>query len=375
MAERKVGIVCYPSSGGSGIVATELGLALAHRGWEVHFITYAMPVRLKGYERNVFFHEVQTDNYPVFHHPPYTLSLAVKITEVSETHGLDILHVHYAIPHATCAYLARQMLAPKRLNVVTTLHGTDITLVGVQPSFHKVVRFSIEESDRVTAVSEFLRERTIESFSPRQEIAVIPNFVDTDRFRPGANPSCQFSRTGEKIVLHASNFRPVKNIPAVLKTFALIAHEVPARLVMVGDGPERWSAQNLARELGIESRVQFLGLQEGMESILSQADVMLLPSEHESFGLSALEAMASGVAVIATNKGGTVEVIEPGISGFLHDPHDIEGMAGVARRLLTDDAELHRIKQAARERAIARFGLDTVVGTYESLYHELLNGA
>lgn len=374
MAPRKVGIVCYPSSGGSGIVATELGLALAQRGWEVHFITYALPVRLKGYEENVFFHEVQTDNYPVFHHPPYTLSLAVKITEVAETHGLDIVHVHYAIPHATCAYLAREMLKPKRLRVVTTLHGTDITLVGVQPSFHKVVRFSIEQSDRVTAVSEFLRRHTIESFRPDHPISVIPNFVDTERFKPGVPSHCHFRRGNEKVVLHASNFRPVKNIPAVIRTFAAIADDVPARLVMVGDGPERWPAQNLARELGIEDRVQFLGVQEGMEAVLAQADLLLLPSEHESFGLSALEAMSSGVAVIATENGGTTEVIEDGVTGFLRHPHDIAGMAAVARRLLTDETELQRIAQAARARAVSEFSLDRVISTYEALYHQVLNG-
>ncbi|MBK8230519.1 MAG: N-acetyl-alpha-D-glucosaminyl L-malate synthase BshA [Candidatus Eisenbacteria bacterium] len=372
MAKRKLGIVCYPSSGGSGIVATELGLALARRDWEVHFITYALPVRLKGYEENVFFHEVQTDNYPVFHHPPYTLSLAVKITEVAETHGLDLLHVHYAIPHATCAYLAREMLKPKRLPVVTTLHGTDITLVGMQPSFHKVVRFSIDESDRVTAVSDFLRRRTIESFQTQRPIQVIPNFVDVDRFRPGAASHCRFRRAGEKVVLHASNFRAVKNVPAVIRAFAEAKDAAASRLVMVGDGPERWPAQTLARDLGVEDRVQFLGLQDGMEEILSQADIFLLPSEHESFGLAALEAMASGVAVIATTQGGTSEVIEDGVSGYLRDPHDIHGMAESLRELLRNDDLRASVGAAARRRAVEEYSLDRVVAVYQAMYDELV---
>lgn len=367
---RRLGIVCYPSSGGSGIVATELGLALAHRGWQVHFITYALPVRLKGYEENVYFHEVQTDNYPVFHHPPYTLSLAVKITEVAETHGLDVIHVHYAIPHATCAYLAREMLRPRRLRVVTTLHGTDITLVGVQPSFHKVVRFSIDESDHVTAVSEFLRQRTIESFAPRRPIEVIPNFVDTDRFRPRSErgSTCSLRSSGLPIVLHASNFRPVKNIPFVLQTFAKIRERVPCRLVMVGDGPERFPAQQLTRALGLESDVVFLGVQEAMEDLMAQADLVLLPSQHESFGLTALEAMSSGVPVIATDRGGTTEVIVSGVSGYLSDPTDIEGMAELGAKVLTDRNLSRAMGDAARARVVSEFSLNAVVERYERLY-------
>jgi L-malate glycosyltransferase len=371
---RSLGIVCYPSSGGSGIVATELGLQLAQRGWQVHFITHAQPLRLKGFEENVYFHQVQTDNYPVFQHPPYTLSLAVKITEVVDTHGLDILHVHYAIPHATCAYLAKQMLLPRRLPVVTTLHGTDITLVGMQPSFHKITRFSIEQSDRVTAVSDFLKTKTIELFAVEHPIEVIPNFVDTDLFRSRHNGDGPRVCAGvtQKIVMHASNFRPVKNIPSVLKAFARIHQEVPSRLVLVGDGPERWQAQTEVRALGIADDVHFLGVREAMADLLGRADLYLLPSEHESFGLSALEAMSCEVPVIATSVGGTNEVIEHGVSGFLVDPHDPEEMARIGIELLRDPERQHAIGRAARARVEERFGIDRIISQYEALYEGAL---
>jgi N-acetyl-alpha-D-glucosaminyl L-malate synthase BshA len=374
VVQGRVGMVCYPTSGGSGIVATELGLSLARRGWEVHFITYALPVRLKGFEENVFFHEVQTANYPVLHHPPYTLSLAVKITEVAETHGLDLVHVHYAIPHAVCAYLARRMMLPGALPVITTLHGTDITLVGVQPSFHKITRFSIEQSDRVTAVSEFLRRKTVELFAVEVPIRVIPNFVDPELFHPekGGHPAFPFLDPGEKTVMHASNFRPVKRVDIVVRTFARLAAEVPSRLVLVGDGPERWQAQELARSLGVEDRVFFLGIQERMETLLPLADLFLLPSEHESFGLVALEAMACGVPVIATSRGGTNELVEDGVSGFLVDPDDGEAMVATARRVLDDGALALRVGEAARRRAVECFSESAVVDRYEALYRELL---
>lgn len=373
----RIGIVCYPTSGGSGIVATELGLSLARRGWEVHFITYALPIRLKGFEKNVFFHEVQTANYPVLHHPPYTLALAVKITEVAETHGLDLVHVHYAIPHAVCAYLSRRMMLPSVLPVVTTLHGTDITLVGVQPSFHKITRFSIDQSDRVTAVSEFLRQKTDELFAVEKPIRVIPNFVDPELFHPerGGHPAFPFLEPGEKTLMHASNFRPVKQVDVVVRTFARLAAELPARLVMVGDGPERWQAQELARSLGVADRVFFLGVQERMETLLPLADLLLLPSEHESFGLVALEAMACGVPVIATNKGGTNELVENGVSGFLVDPQDGEAMAATARRVLDDESLALRVGEAARRRAVDLFSETAVVDRYEALYRELVPSA
>ncbi len=368
----RIGIVCYPSSGGSGVVATELGLALAHRGWQVHFITYSLPIRLQGFESNVFFHKVQTDDYPVFHHPPYTLSLAVKISEVADLHGLDVIHVHYAIPHATAAYLARAMMAPRSLPIVTTLHGTDITLVGVQPSFHKITRFSIEESDRVTAVSDFLRRRTLESFSVEREIGVIPNFVDPGLFRPRERnlPFCVDPT--EKIVLHASNFRPVKNLPAVVETFALLSKRIRARLILVGDGPERGETQELVRAAGLEDKVHFLGIREGMADILGCADLYLLPSEHESFGLSSLEAMSCGVPVIATSRGGTSEVIESGVNGFLSDPHDTEGMAKTAIEVLGNADYGKQIGDAAREHVIEHYSQDTIVSRYEDLYQSLI---
>jgi L-malate glycosyltransferase len=373
-ARGRLGIVCYPTSGGSGIVATELGLALAHRGWEVHFITYAMPIRLKGYEENVYFHEVMTDNYPVFHHPPYTLALAVKITEVAETHGLDVLHVHYALPHAVCAYLAVQMLPPGALRTVTTLHGTDITLVGVQPSFHKITRFSIEKSDRVTAVSDFLRRMTFASFGVEKPIEVIHNFVDHDRFRPGTGPAghLPFVGQGRRIVMHASNFRPVKNVPTVIRTFAGIAAQVPANLVLLGDGPERWHAQDLARSFNLQDRVFFLGVQERIEELLPLADLFLLPSAHESFGLVALEAMSCGVPVIATSRGGTSELITHSVSGFLVDPEDEAGMIETGVRVLRDPGLQQQVAHGARARVEANFTQDTMVDRYEALYRGLL---
>lgn len=370
----RIGIVCYPTSGGSGIVATELGLSLARRGWEVHFITYALPVRLKGYEENVYFHEVQTANYPVFHHPPYTLSLAVKITEVSETHGLDLVHAHYAIPHAVCAWLARQMMPDHPLKTVTTLHGTDITLVGVQPSFQRVTTFSIEQSDRVTAVSDFLRRRTRESFGVSKPIEVISNFVDPQVFHPegGRSVHLPFLQPGWKVIMHASNFRPVKRVDQVVRVFAALAENIPSCLVLLGDGPERWPAQELARTLGVADRVFFLGIQEEIQALLPLADLFLLPSQHESFGLVALEAMSCGVPVIATNQGGTVELIEDGRSGFLVDPEDVAGMAELGRRLLTDPEEARRVGRAARERAESNFSEPEIVSRYEKIYLELL---
>jgi N-acetyl-alpha-D-glucosaminyl L-malate synthase BshA len=320
---------------------------------------------------------VQTDNYPVFHHPPYTLSLAVKITEVAETHGLDVLHVHYALPHAVSAYLAAQMLPKGALRCVTTLHGTDITLVGVQPSFHKITQFSINQSDRVTAVSEFLREKTVELFGITRPIQVIHNFVNPDRFRPrlGPEPRLPFLAQGKKVVMHASNFRAVKNVPTVLRVFAGIARRVPSSLVLVGDGPERWPAQELARALGLEEQVYFLGVQDGMESLLPLADLFLLPSAHESFGLVALEAMSCCVPVIATTRGGTAELVESGISGYLHDPEDVEGMIETGIRILTDDPLRHRIAAAAREQAERRFSEHAIVDQYQALYQELLDGS
>jgi N-acetyl-alpha-D-glucosaminyl L-malate synthase BshA len=371
----RIGVVCYPTHGGSGIVATELGLALAARGCEIHFVSYAAPVRLKGYVENVQFHQVFTDNYPVFHHPPYVLSLATKLVEVAREHRLDLVHAHYAVPHATCAFLAREMLEERKLATVTTLHGTDITLVGVQPSFHTVVRFSIEKSDGVTAVSGWLRQQSIDHFGIANEIAVIPNFVDTDRFSPRVrHDACgPFAAGGRKVVMHASNFRQVKNVPGVLRVFDKIRREVDANLVLIGEGPELAKAHDLTRLLGIEERVFFLGIQDAIDDILPLTDLLLLPSEHESFGLVALEAMACGVPVVATNQGGTVEVIQSDVSGFLADPRDEEAMASWAIRLLGDRGRWESVSMAARERAVTEFEQGAVVQRYLDYYERILS--
>lgn len=371
----RIGVVCYPTHGGSGIVATELGLALAERGCEIHFVSYAAPVRLKGFVENVRFHQVFTDNYPVFHHPPYVLSLATKLVEVAREHELDIVHAHYAVPHATCAYLAREMLDDRKIRTVTTLHGTDITLVGVQPSFHTAVRFSIEASDGVTAVSGWLRQQSIDHFGIEREIAVIPNFVDTARFSPAKKclACAPFAAGGRKVVMHASNFRPVKNIPGVMRVFDRIRKEIDANLVLVGEGPELAKAHELTRALDLEGRVQFLGIQDAMDDILPSTDLLLLPSEHESFGLIALEAMASGVPVIATNQGGTREVIDSGVDGFLAEPHDVERMAAYAIEVLGNRSRWESVSVAARDRAVREFSQDTVVQRYLDYYEAVLS--
>jgi len=370
----RIGIVCYPSVGGSGIVATELGLAIAARGWEVHFISYAPPVRLKRFAENVQFHQVLTDNYPVFHHPPYTLSLATKLVEVTQEHGLELLHVHYAVPHATCAFLAREMLGSSRLRTVTTLHGTDITLVGVQPAFRTAVRFSIDRSDGVTAVSSWLREQTTAAFGLAKEIEVIPNFVDTERFAPRSRSrrTGSFCEEGRKVIMHASNFRPVKNIGGVIRTFKRITERIPANLVLVGEGPELSKAHDLVTTYGLSAQVFFLGMQDAMDELLAQSDLLLQPSEHESFGLTALEAMASGVPVVLTNRGGTAELVESGISGFLADPEDEEGMASWASDLLLRPDQWRAVSQAARKRAVEHFAQETIVDRYLDYYARIL---
>jgi L-malate glycosyltransferase len=368
-----IAMVCYPSHGGSGIVATELGLALAARGCAIHFLSYAPPVRLKGFTENVQFHQVFTDNYPVFHHPPYILSLATKIVEVVRENHVDIAHVHYAIPHATAAFLAREMLHDHPLRTVTTLHGTDITLVGVQPSFRPAVQFSIEKSDGVTAVSGWLRERTLEAFAIKTPIEVIPNFVDTTRFAPRSpsGPPHPFLLPGFKTIVHASNFRPVKNIESVIKVFERIRTAVPSNLVMIGEGPELAKAHDTVRAAGLQSSVFFLGIQDAIGEILPGTDLLLLPSDHESFGLIALEAMATGIPVIATNRGGTREVIEQDKSGFLADPYDVDGMGDWAIGLLRDPVRWAAVSRAAQIRA-HRFDQDRIVDEYLAYYRKVL---
>ncbi len=364
----KIGITCYPTEGGSGIVATELGKQLARGGHEIHFITSSLPVRLRQFEPNIYFHEVRPENYPVFHYPPYSLSLAAKMAEVTETYGLDVLHAHYAMPHAACAYLARQMLEGRRVRTVTTLHGTDITLVGQAPSFYKVTKFSIEQSDAVTTVSGWLREETRRIFRTQRPIEVIPNFVDPSTFRPrGSLDRDGYAAPEERILLHISNFRPVKNLGAVVDVFREVSERVPSRLLLVGDGPERIPVEHRIQELGLGPRVSFLGNQEFVEDILPLADVFLLPSLHESFGLVVLEAMSLGVAVVATDVGGTREVVLDGDSGFLRSPRDVPGMVEAVTRLLTDDPFRLRMGEAARNRA-RDFHPEPVVERYLRVY-------
>lgn len=370
----RIGITSFATQGGSGIVATELGLALARRGdFEVHFISNALPVRLRHFTPNVFFHEVEPANYPLFPHPPYSLTLASKMTEVARYHALDVLHVHYAIPHAASAYLAKQMLLPDPISVITTLHGTDITLVGQLPSFFPLTKFVIEKSDAVTAVSSFLRDETERVFGVGREIEVIRNFVDTQVFvpRPDLRANNPLTEPGVPLLIHASNFRKVKNLPGVLRTFARVRAERPCVLALVGDGPERGPAQLLAQELGVEGDVRFLGGQETMEELLAMADVLLLPSETESFGLVALEAMSCATPVVASDRGGLPEVVRDGETGFLHDPDDTEGMAHAAGRLLEDRALARRMGERGREIACEIFCIRCVIEDYVELYARL----
>ncbi|MBI4364495.1 MAG: N-acetyl-alpha-D-glucosaminyl L-malate synthase BshA, partial [Candidatus Latescibacteria bacterium] len=335
----RIGITCYPTHGGSGVVATELGMELAKRGHEVHFISYALPFRLKGFQENVVFHEVQMLAYPLFQYPPYTLALAAKLAEVADETELDVLHAHYAVPHAVCAYLARQVSRSPKLKIVTTLHGTDITLVGADPSFRPLTRFGIEQSDGVTAVSGYLKQKTIEVFEIDREIEVIPNFIDTERFAPPRTGSCpreQFAKKGERLLLHISNFRPSKRVEDVVRVFAAVRREVPARLLLVGDGPDRVPARELAEELGVGKWVRWLGQLDAVEDVISVADLFVLTSKNESFGLAALEAMSAGVPVIGTTAEGLPELIREGESGYLLPVGDVEGMARRSIEVLSD---------------------------------------
>jgi N-acetyl-alpha-D-glucosaminyl L-malate synthase BshA len=369
----KIGITCYPTYGGSGAVATELGIALAARGHEVHFITYAQPFRLPVFLPRVFLHEVDVGRYPLFQYPPYDLALAVRMHEVVIKEGLDLLHVHYAIPHATSAWIAKQMLREegKDITVITTLHGTDITIVGQDHSFHAITKFSIEKSDRITAVSAYLKDETIRAFGCGAcEVQVIPNFIDPtvyDRARYEPQLRRQVG-DGRKILMHISNFRPVKRVLDVVRIFDRVRREQPAVLVMVGDGPERLSAEEEARSLGIGQDVLFLGRIDAVAPLLASADLFLLPSDRESFGLSALEALASGVPALAYDVGGVREVIKKDETGFLQPVGDLDAMAGSALQVLGDAARWEAMSKAAQADARARFSLEQIVGTYESLY-------
>jgi L-malate glycosyltransferase len=374
----RIGITCYPTYGGSGAIATELGLLLADRGHEIHFVTYDQPFRLGGFRERVYFHEVEMAGYPLFEHPPYSLALAVALHDAARKYELDLVHMHYAIPHAASAFLAREMLKGERdLKIVTTLHGTDITLVGLHPSFQAITQFSILQSDGLTAVSDYLKRETVRDFAvPAERIEVIPNFVDTELFRPDKEPCHRASLApgGEKIVMHVSNFRPVKRIEDVVEVFARIRADVPARLVLVGDGPDRPRAVQRADALGVREHVAFLGKHASVEELLSCADLFLLPSENESFGLAALEAMASGAPVVASNAGGLPEVIENGVSGYLLPVGDVGGMADAGTRLLTDEAHHAAIATAARERTVRLFSSEAVVSRYERQYLRVIEG-
>ncbi len=371
-----VGITCYPTYGGSGIVATELGMELAARGHEVHFITYANPIRLDPDTPRIHYHEVEVSNYPLFQYPPYCLALASRMAEVAESYHLDVLHVHYAIPHSIAAMLAQQMVAgTRRLPYITTLHGTDITLVGADPSYFGITKFSIEKSDGITAVSDTLREQTVEIFGVRNEIRVIKNFVNCDLYHPDNEKkgAAAYAPGGEKLLIHLSNFRPVKRVLDCIRILAEVRKSVPARLLMAGDGPERPPAEHLARSLKVDQHVMFLGKQNHVERLLPLAHVLLMPSEMESFGLAALEAMACGVVPVATRVGGVPELITDGEDGYLEAVGDIEAQAARVVALLSDDALHWRLAKAGRWNAGERFCTDRIIPQYEKYYVDVVN--
>ena len=373
----KIGITCYPTYGGSGAMATELGIALAGRGHEVHFITYRQPFRLPAFLPRVYFHEVDVGRYPLFEYPPYDLALAVRMHEVVLARGLDLLHVHYAIPHATSAWIAREMLRKggSDVKVVTTLHGTDITIVGQDPSFQTITQFSIEKSDRLSAVSHFLRDETQKAFGCTGcDVRVIHNFIDPvvyDRHRYPPTLRGQFDGS-RKVLMHISNFRPVKRVRDIVRIYARVTREIPSVLVMVGDGPDRGDAEDEARRLGVEDSVFFLGKIDAVAPLLAGADLFLLPSQHESFGLSALEALACGVPVIATRSGGLAEVVTDGETGALCPVGDVEAMASAALHILGDPVRWERMSAAAAADARRRFAQDAIVSQYEALYEDAL---
>lgn len=374
----RIGIVCYPTFGGSGVLATELGIGLASRGHKIHFISYRRPARLNTYYKDVYFHEVSSFEYPLFEHPPYDSSLTSKIVDVALHERLDVLHVHYAIPHAAVAYMAKEILKTKGiyLPVVTTLHGTDITLVGQDKSLASVVEFSINKSTSVTSVSDSLREQTEKYFNIKNDIKVIHNFIDLERFKRIPNPEYRnaFAPNNEKIIIHTSNFRKVKRVDDVVHIFKSIRNEIPAKLLLVGDGPERRNIESLCRQLGLCSDIEFLGKQDAMEQILSLGDLFLLPSENESFGLSALEALACGVPVISSNIGGLPEVNEQGKTGFLSNVGDVKSMATKALLILENDEVLSQFRQNARAKA-EEFGKAQIIPQYENLYKNVTSSA
>jgi len=372
-----IGITCYPTYGGSGIVATELGLELATRGHEVHFITYSNPIRLDPGIPRIHYHEVEVSNYPLFQYPPYCLALASRMLDVADAYDLDLLHVHYAIPHSISAMLAQQMMAPKRrLPFITTLHGTDITLVGADPSYFPITKFSIEKSDGITSISEDLRKHTVEVFGVSNEIRVITNFINCDLYHPDPEKAgaLAYAPEGEKLLIHVSNFRPVKRVLDCIRILAEVRKQTPAHLLMVGDGPDCRPAEHLVRQLKLTSHVSFLGKQNHVERLIPLAHVLFMPSEMESFGLVALEAMSCGVAPVATNVGGVPELILNGQNGFMEPVGDIAAQAARAVELLTDEALHRRVTAAGRQRALDVFCSERIIPQYERYYEQVVAG-
>jgi L-malate glycosyltransferase len=370
-----IGITCYPTYGGSGIVATELGLELANRGHNVHFITYANPIRLDSDIPRIHYHEVEVSTYPLFQYPPYSLALASRMAEVAESYSLDVLHVHYAIPHSISALLAKQMLAPtRRVPFITTLHGTDITLVGVDPSYFPITKFSIEQSDGVTSVSEYLRGQTVDVFGVRNEIRVIRNFVNCTTYVPDNEKkgAAALAPNGEKLLIHLSNFRPVKRPQDCIRILAEVLKQCPAHLLMVGDGPERCPCEHLARDLKVAGHVSFLGKTNHVERLIPLAHALLMPSELESFGLVALEAMACGVVPVATRVGGVPELITDGEDGYLETVGDVAGQAARVTALLRDEALHYRMSKAGRWNSSERFCADKIIPMYERYYEQVV---
>lgn len=372
----KIGITCYPTYGGSGVIATELGKALALRGHEIHFISYALPFRLANFVENVVFHEVEMSSYPLFEFPLYSLALASKMVEVAEYENLDLFHVHYAIPHATSAFLAKEMLKEKfDTKIITTLHGTDITLVGLEPSFLPLVKFSIDKSDGVTAVSRFLKEKTLTNYDIDKDIKVIPNFVDTELFKP--NSDCTFRKhiaaKGEKILVHTSNFRQVKRVTDTIRIFDIVQKEIPSKLILVGDGPDRSECERLARQLNLTDRIKFLGKQDGLVEILTASDLFLIPSQSESFGLAALEAMACGLPVVSSSVGGLPELVSHNECGFIAEIGDTDRMAKYTIDLLSNEKKYRIFSNNAREKAVNKFDINKVVPLYEDYYKKVLS--
>lgn len=373
----KIAIVCYPTFGGSGVVATELGIALANRGHEIHFVTYRQPVRLELLSNRIYFHEVNVPEYPLFHYQPYELALSSKLVDTIKLYGIELLHVHYAIPHAYAGYMAKKMLEEENIHVpmITTLHGTDITLVGKHPFYKPAVTFSINQSDVVTSVSQNLKQRTLELFAIEKEIEVVPNFIEKNKYKDSFT-DCQRSimaNDDERIITHISNFRKVKRIPDVIKIFEKIQRKVSSKLIMVGEGPEKSGAEELCDRLGISDKVIFLGNSNEIDRILCFSDLFLLPSESESFGLAALEAMANRVPVISSNTGGVPEVNEQGVTGFLSDVGNIDEMADNAMRILGDDDTLEKFKENAYQTSL-KFDILKVLPLYEAIYEKAYKG-